>query len=158
MGAAGELIAIRRSLWTEIPAGTLVDDMILSMGIVRRGYRIAYTSDAYAIESPSADIGEERKRKVRLGAGGFQAVSKLKDFLNPFKYGVVSFQFFYHRVLRWVVTPSCLVLLAVVNVLMVALGTPVFYTVSHYFRLFSMALIWFATLFVRLLELIGLVM
>lgn len=26
MGAAGELIAIRRQLWTEIPAGTLVDE------------------------------------------------------------------------------------------------------------------------------------
>ena len=130
MGAAGELIAIRRSLWTEIPAGTLVDDMILSMGIVRKGYRIAYTNEAYALESPSADIEEERKRKVRLGAGGFQAVSELRDLLNPFKYGVVAFQFFSHRVLRWVVAPSCLVLLALVNVLLVVLGAPVFYTVT----------------------------
>lgn len=130
MGAAGELIAIRRELWTEIPAGTLVDDMILSMGIVRRGYRIAYTSDAYAIESPSADIGEERKRKVRLGAGGFQAISKLRDLLNPFKYGVVAFQFFSHRVLRWAVAPSCLVLLLIVNIALVLCGAPLFYTIT----------------------------
>lgn len=130
MGAAGELIAIRRSLWTPIPAGTLVDDMILSMGIVRRGYRIAYTSDACALESPSADINEERKRKVRLGAGGFQAVAKLHDLLNPFKYPVVAFQFFSHRVMRWVVAPSSLVLLFVVNLIMVLIGAPKFYLVT----------------------------
>ena len=129
MGAVGELCAVRRSLWEDIPADTLVDDMILSMGIVRRGYKIAYCKDAYACETPSADIAEERKRKVRLGAGGFQATVKLRDLLNPFKYGVVAFQFGSHRVMRWVLTPSAIVLLLPVNVALVCLGAPLFYTV-----------------------------
>ena len=129
MGAAGELIAIRRELWEEIPPDTLVDDMILSMGIVRKGYRIAYCKKAYALENPSADIKEERKRKIRLGAGGFQATVKLRDLMNPFKYGVVAFQFVSHRVLRWTVTPSMLILAFVLNLVLVLLGAPLFYTV-----------------------------
>ncbi len=129
MGAVGELIAIRRPLWEDIEPDVLVDDMILSMGIVRKGYRIAYCSDAFACEKPSANIAEERKRKVRLSAGGFQATHKLRDLLNPFKYGVVAFQFGSHRVLRWVLTPSLLVLLLPVNIALVCLGAPVLYTV-----------------------------
>ena len=130
MGAAGELIAIRRELWTPIPEGTLVDDMLLSMGIVRRGYKIAYCKEAYAIENPSANIAEERKRKVRLGAGGFQATVKLRDLLNPFKYPVVAFQFASHRVARWVLAPSALLLLFPLNLLLVIFSAPLFYTVT----------------------------
>lgn len=129
MGAVGELIAIRRELWIPIEPDVLVDDMILSMGIVRFGYRIAYCSTAFASEKPSADITEERKRKIRLSAGGFQATSRLSDLLNPFKYGIVAFQFLSHRVLRWVVTPSALILLLPLNIALVCLGAPLFYTV-----------------------------
>jgi len=129
MGAVGELIAIRRELWQDIEPDVLVDDMILSMGIVRRGYRIAYCSDAYACEKPSANIAEERKRKIRLSAGGFQATSRLRDLLNPFRYGVVAFQFGSHRVLRWVLTPSLLVLLLPLNIAIVCLGASRIYSV-----------------------------
>lgn len=127
MGAAGELIAIRRELWTDIPAGTLGDDMFISMGVIRKGYKIAYCKEAYAMESPSADITQERKRKVRLAGCAVQNVITLRDLMNPFKYGLSAFQFVSHRVLRWVLTPSCLILLLLSNFLMVFLGAPIFY-------------------------------
>lgn len=72
MGATGELIAIRRELWTDIPKGTLGDDMFVSMGVIRKGYKIAYCKQAYAAENPSADIREEKKRKVRLAGCAMQ--------------------------------------------------------------------------------------
>lgn len=127
MGAAGELIAIRRELWNDIPAGTLGDDMFISMGVIRKGYKIAYCKEAYAMESPSADITQERKRKVRLAGCAVQNVITLRDLMNPFKYGLSAFQFVSHRVLRWVLTPSCLILLLLSNFLMVFLGAPIFY-------------------------------
>lgn len=130
MGAAGELIAIRRSLWTPIPAGVLGDDMILSMGIVRKGYKIGYCKDAWASEKPSADINEERKRKVRLGACGFQETVMLRDLMNPFKYGIKAFQFVSHRVIRWVLTPSCIVLVLLLNIALALLGAGTFYTIT----------------------------
>lgn len=127
MGAAGELIAIRRELWKDIPAGTLGDDMFISMGVIRKGYKIAYCKDAYAMERPSADITQERKRKVRLAGCAVQNVITLRDLMNPFKYGLSAFQFVSHRVLRWVLTPSCLILLLLSNLIMVFLGAPIFY-------------------------------
>ena len=59
VGAAGELFAIRRELYEEMPADTLLDDFILSLHIVMRGYTIAYCADAYAVENGSADMHEE---------------------------------------------------------------------------------------------------
>ena len=41
VGAAGELFAIRRELYEEMPADTLLDDFILSLRIVMRGYTLS---------------------------------------------------------------------------------------------------------------------
>jgi hypothetical protein len=67
-----------------------------------------YEPDAYAIETSSASIAEEWKRKVRISAGGIQAVVKLGYLLNPFRFGIISFQYFSHRVLRWTLAPLAL--------------------------------------------------
>lgn len=119
VGAAGELFAIRRELFEEMPADTLLDDFILSLRIVMRGYTIAYCADAYAVENGSADMREEEKRKVRIAAGGLQSVRRLRALLNPFRYGVFSFQYISHRVLRWSLTPVLLFLLLPLNAILI---------------------------------------
>ena len=75
-------------MFENIPEDTLLDDFTLSLRIATRGYKIAYRDKAYAIESGSADMHEEQKRKVRIAAGGLQAITRLKDLLNIFKYGL----------------------------------------------------------------------
>lgn len=121
VGAAGELFAIRTSLFKTMPEDTLLDDFILSMSIASQGYKIAYRDAAYAIESASADIGNEQKRKVRIAAGGLQAIWRLLPLLNIFRHGILSFQYISHRVLRWSITPVLLFLLFPLNILLVSL-------------------------------------
>lgn len=129
MGAAGELCVIRRQLMTEIPDDTLLDDFIISMETVRKGYKIAYTSKAYAMEYGSADLHEESKRKRRIAAGGLQSCWRLRSLMNPLRYPVVAFQFVSHRVLRWTITPVCLFALIPLNTILVLSGAGVIYTV-----------------------------
>lgn len=130
VGAAGELFAIRRELFEEMPADTLLDDFILSLRIVMRGYTIAYCADAYAVENGSADMHEEEKRKVRIAAGGLQSVWRLRALLNPLRYGVFSFQYISHRVLRWSLTPVLLFLLFPLNTILIfTSNTPLLYAV-----------------------------
>lgn len=119
VGAAGELFAIRRELFEEMPADTLLDDFILSLRIVMRGYTIAYCADAYATESGSADMHEEEKRKVRIAAGGLQSVWRLRTLLNPLRYGTFCFQYISHRVLRWSLTPVLLFSLLPLNTILI---------------------------------------
>ena len=118
VGAAGELFAIRTELYEPVEPDTLLDDFIISLRIAGRGYRVDYAPDAYALERPSHSVGEEMKRKVRIATGGFQAIQRLSHLLNIFAYGWLTFQYVSHRVLRWAVTPFCLPLLLVLNLVM----------------------------------------
>lgn len=122
IGAAGELFAVRRKLFEEMEQDTLLDDFILSLRIAMQGYTIAYCTEAYAIESGSADMHEEEKRKVRIAAGGLQSIWRLRPLLNPFRYGILSFQYVSHRVLRWSLTPILLFLLLPLNALLLCMG------------------------------------
>lgn len=128
MGAAGELCVIRKQLFEEIPDDTLLDDFVLSMRIVERGFTIAYTSDAYAMEYGSADIKEESKRKRRIAAGGLQSCWRLRSLMNPLRHPVVSFLFVSHRVLRWTITPIALFALIPLNLALVLSSAGTVYT------------------------------
>lgn len=115
VGAAGELFAIRTSLFQEIREDTLLDDFVLSLQIAIKGYRIVYCRNAYATEQASLNMQEEEKRKVRIAAGGIQAIGRLWPLFNIFRYKCLSFQYISHRVLRWTITPVALLLLLPLN-------------------------------------------
>jgi biofilm PGA synthesis N-glycosyltransferase PgaC len=118
MGAAGELFAIRTDLYEPVPKDSLIEDFYMSFKIVEKGYKIAYEPNAYAMEEPSASVKEELKRKVRIAAGGIQSIVRLKELLNPFKYGVITFQYISHRVLRWTLAPLALPVIFFFNIML----------------------------------------
>jgi len=117
VGAVGELFAIRTSLFEQVENDTILDDFIISLRIAEKGFRIAYTPEAYAIETASVSVAEELKRKVRIAAGGLQTIMRLKGLLNPFRHGILSLQYISHKVLRWTVAPIALFCLPIVNFL-----------------------------------------
>ena len=94
-----------------------------------KNYIIAYCSNAYAIENGSVDMQEEEKRKVRISAGGVQSIWRLRPLLNPIKYGIFSFQYISHRVLRWSITPILFFLLLPLNMVIFLLNHQIFYII-----------------------------
>ena len=122
VGAAGELFSIRTSLFEQVPADTLIEDFYMTLRLAQRGYRVVYEPEARAVEPPSADSREELKRKVRIAAGGIQAIVRLKALLNPFRYGMLSFQYISHRVLRWTLAPLALLTLLFCNIALALQG------------------------------------
>jgi cellulose synthase/poly-beta-1,6-N-acetylglucosamine synthase-like glycosyltransferase len=139
VGAAGELFAIRTELFEEVEPDTLIDDFIISLRIAQKGYHIAYSPNAYSEETASLNVKEEMKRKIRIAAGGVQTIFRLKDLLNPFKYGLLSWQYFSHKVLRWTLAPLSLFLFLPINFLIVfqqnSWGILNVYTVVLYLQL-----------------------
>ncbi len=126
IGAAGELFAIRTALAPTIPKDSIIEDFFLTMTIASQGYRIAYAPDAYAIESQSASVKEELKRKIRIAAGGFQSVIRLSQLFNIFKYGRLSFQFVSRRVFRWFLGPIALPLIFIANIILAIQGSSIY--------------------------------
>lgn len=142
VGAAGELFAIRTSLYRHVEKDTILDDFMISLRVAQDGYTIQYDPEAYAIETASANVKEELKRKIRISAGGIQSIVRLKSLLNVFKYGTLSFQYISHRVLRWSLTPLCLVLLIpVLTILAIDEGL---FSFSLYTLFFWMQILFYA--------------
>ncbi|HTI09465.1 MAG TPA: glycosyltransferase family 2 protein [Puia sp.] len=127
VGAAGELFSIRTELYEPVGDNILLDDFIISLKVCMKGYRVQYEPDAYAMETPSSSLKEERKRKVRISAGAFQSMVILKGLLHVFKYPVLSFQYISHRVLRWTLCPLLLPVLFIVNILLCVQTGSLFY-------------------------------
>jgi biofilm PGA synthesis N-glycosyltransferase PgaC len=119
VGAAGELFSIRTALYEPVGEDTLLDDFVISLKVCRRGYRVQYEPNAYALEMPSSSLQEERKRKIRISAGAFQSMAMLKGLLNVFKYPMLSFQYISHRVLRWTLCPLLLPVIFILNLIIV---------------------------------------
>jgi biofilm PGA synthesis N-glycosyltransferase PgaC len=148
VGAAGELFSIRKNLYEPVAHNSVLDDFMISMRIAEKGYVIVYEPEAYALESSSANISEELKRKIRIAAGGIQSILWLKSLLNPFTFPVLSFQYISHRVLRWTVSPFVMIAAILLNLLLVldqATGIYVvifwmqvlFYTAAYVGKLFE---------------------
>ncbi|MGX5819031.1 glycosyltransferase family 2 protein [Chitinophaga lutea] len=130
MGAAGELFALRTSLYEHVHPDTILDDFMISFGVNRKGYTVQYAPDAFAMESPSASLADEYKRKVRISAGGFQSIAWLAPLLNVFRYPRIWWQYVSHRVFRWTLAPLGLLLALIANVALVAMNAGGIYTLA----------------------------
>ncbi|WP_417588578.1 glycosyltransferase family 2 protein [Owenweeksia hongkongensis] len=143
VGAAGELISFRSNLVQDLEEDTILDDFVQSLRICEKGYKIVYEPKAYAVETGSENVTEELKRKIRIAAGGWQAMFRLRSLLNPFNNITLTFQYVSHRVLRWSITAFSLPVILILNIMMALEGGGVVYSVMLYTQLlfYSMALV-----------------
>jgi biofilm PGA synthesis N-glycosyltransferase PgaC len=104
VGVTGALYALRHELFTEIPPGTILDDVFLPMNVVRRGKRVVFHSSAIAVDRVFHDSGKEFRRKVRTLTGNYQLLRIepwLLSWANPLLFRFVS-----HKLFRLVVPLS----------------------------------------------------
>lgn len=102
VGANGGLYAIRRLLYSPVPDRGIIDDFLVSMAIRQKGYHLVYDPEAIATEQAAASVGDEFRRRVRIGAGNFYALRYTGRLLSP-TAGLVALAFWSHKVLRWLV-------------------------------------------------------
>lgn len=101
VGVTGAIYAIRRSVYTEMPAGTILDDVFIPMNVVRRGLRVVFQPSAIARDRLFSGQGKEFSRKVRTLTGNYQLLRLAPWILTP--ANPVLFRFISHKLLRLVV-------------------------------------------------------
>lgn len=147
MGPFGGCFAMRKKLFSPIPAGFLVDDFYLSMKVLEKKYHCINDLDAICYEDVSNDILQEYKRKARISAGNFQNLSAFRYLLfRPFT--PEGFCFISHKFLRWI-TPF-LILITVLSLLVLS-----FYDKIFLFLLIAELLLLFAPIFDSVLGKMG---
>jgi len=109
-GATGAIYCARRALLDPLPEGTILDDVLLPMQVVRRGSRVIFDPRARAWDSPDLGQSREFSRKVRTLSGNYQLLQ-----LAPWLLGgsnAIRFEFISHKLSRLVVPLALLALLA----------------------------------------------
>jgi len=120
IGAIGEFFAIRRRLYQPLETDSLIEDFVLSMKLVMQGWRVVYEPRAVTWEEASPSIRGEWRRRVRIAAGAFQAMHRLRGLLSP-RYGLTAFQYLSHKVLRWL-APFFMITAFAANALLLDIG------------------------------------
>ncbi len=101
IGATGAIYAIRRELFEALPEATVLDDVVIPLRIVRRGYRVVFEPRARAYDVRATCARDELARKVRTIGGNFQLFANESWTLNPFR-NRVWLQIVSHKGLRLV--------------------------------------------------------
>jgi len=124
MGVDGGMYVLRRELFGPLPPDTILDDFVLSVQVMRRGYRVAYEPRAVARENGTPAARQEWRRRVRIAAGAVQSIKR--GHWPPLRRPVLLWQYLSHKALRWT-TPIWLGVLL--------LGNAVLWPVNVFYRI-----------------------
>lgn len=119
IGANGGIFAVRKSLFKKFPLNeAITDDLYQTLAVHSQDFKFSYSYDAVAYEEVSKELKTEFKRKVRFAATNFQTLKNFKSLLFN-KNMLLSYAFWSHKVLRWLV-PVMLILLFVTNIFLIS--------------------------------------
>lgn len=115
LGVYGGFYAVRRELARPLPEGTILDDMLQPLSVIRQGYRSVVDVRARVYDIWPKSLRGEFHRKVRTLAGNFQLLQLAPWLLlrqNRLRFELIS-----HKLLRLLV-PILLVILLVTSALL----------------------------------------
>jgi len=96
VGVTGAIYAMRKELYVDLPANTILDDVLVPMNVAHAGYRVVFNPRALAYDQIFIEQGKEFSRKVRTLTGNLQLL-KLAPWLmttrNPLLFRFISHKF-----------------------------------------------------------------
>jgi len=102
VGLSGSFFAARREVCKDFSADMQSDFRTL-LNSMRLGLRGVSDPSAVGNYPDIADGRREFERKVRTVLRGLTVFFRNLEFLNPMRYGFFSYQYFCHKLLRWMV-------------------------------------------------------
>lgn len=134
-GIVGEILAIRRDLFTPPPDGIINDDFYMAMQVVKQGYCVTYAPKARSFESISIHAQDGIERRKRIVAGRYQAILHANRLL-PWNRPFVVWQIISHKFMRPLV-PLFMIGALLVNLLSLAFPSqgnifPLLYLIPPY--------------------------
>ncbi|ALA59788.1 glycosyltransferase family 2 protein [Nitrospira moscoviensis] len=108
VGGDGAIFAIRRHLYQPLSPET-INDLVVPLQIVTKGYRAVFEPTAIGLEPSAGDFRKEFRRKRRIVNRSWRGVMSVAGILNPSKVGLFAWQVWSHKVLRWLVLPFVMI-------------------------------------------------
>lgn len=102
VGLSGSFFAARKAVCNDFSA-EMQSDFRTVLNSVKLGMRGVSDPHVFGYYQDISDGRREFDRKIRTVNRGLTVFFSNLHFLNPFKYGLFSYQFFCHKLLRWLV-------------------------------------------------------
>jgi glycosyltransferase involved in cell wall biosynthesis len=116
VGLSGSFFAARKEVCRDF-SGEMQSDFRTVLNSKRIGLRGVSDPDVVGYYSDVSDSSREFDRKIRTVLRGLTVFFKNPEFLNFFRYGLFSYQYLCHKLLRWLV-PFALVVCFAANLLL----------------------------------------
>jgi len=125
IGVSGCCYAVRKNLYEPI-SPDLISDFVIAQLIYKKGKKVVYEPEAISYENTCDNPTEEFRMRVRIAIRTLYGVWKMKELLNPFKYGFFTVQLISHKILRYLI-PPILIFLFLLNIVLVTLNPELVY-------------------------------
>lgn len=112
VGLSGSFFAARRAVCQRWDIHS-PSDFNTALNSARLGYKAVTAPDVLGYYRDLKDPSKEYARKIRTVIRGMTSLARHPDVLNPFKFGLFSFQVVSHKLMRWLVPWFLLALFAV---------------------------------------------
>ena len=101
LGANGAIYAARREWIEPLPAGAILDDLLIPARIARRGKRVVFAGEAVAREEARGDAAAEVLRRFRIGTGAAAVLTGEPWLFDARRHGLLSLAFLSRKFARW---------------------------------------------------------
>jgi cellulose synthase/poly-beta-1,6-N-acetylglucosamine synthase-like glycosyltransferase len=137
VGADGAVFAIRKQLYRELK-DTDINDLVIPFMILKQGYKGILEEKASCFEKTAKTARGEFYRQMRITNRTIRAIFNNNDLLNPFRFGIFSFQLFSHKICKLIV-PFFLLILLLTNIFLFSHGLFYSFTMFGQFLLYSLS-------------------
>lgn len=126
VGLSGSFFAARKIVCEDF-SGNMQSDFRTVLNSIKKGFRCVSDPNAIGYYLDVKEKGQEFERKVRTVLRGLTVFFNHLEFLNVFRYGLFSYQFFCHKLLRWLV--PLFLSVAFISNLFLVLKSPVYFII-----------------------------
>ncbi len=126
--ASGSIMAFRKDLFKPFNA-KYGDDCIIPLNIINQGYKVIHEDNALAYDAFPSTMRGEIKARIRMTLRNITCTLSNYRLLNPFRFPLISYSIFSHRIFRWL-TPYFMITLFIINIFLLHKGS--FYQISFY--------------------------
>ena len=120
VGADGAIFAVRKHLYQPLHPFD-INDLVIPLNIIRQGYRGIFNEKAFCKEKLSRDDKEDFNRQARITNRTIRAIFNNINLLNPFEFGLFSYELFSHKLSKFSV-PFFMVTLLITNLFLIPKG------------------------------------
>ena len=108
VGGDGAIFAIRKALYNVLPHDA-INDLVIPLQIVARGYRAIFEPSAVGFEPSVGNFSGEFRRKRRIVNRSWRGILTVPQVLDPRAVGIFAWEIWSHKVLRWLTLPIVLI-------------------------------------------------